>query len=556
MSAVRPLIVAVCLLIAGRLEAAPPALTGLSPTGLTRGTTATLKVRGNLKTRPISAWCDREDVTVQVSDDQDQLTVTVPEGAPAGRCWVRLFNAEGASELCPLQIGLLTELEETEPNNKLAEATRVPELPCTVNGVLHKSGEVDAFAVTLEAGQQLVAAVEAREALGSPMDAVLQLVSADGFVMAQNDDHHGFDPLLTWTARKAGVVYARLFAFPAEPDSSIRFSGNEGYAYRLTLTTGPFLTQAVKIAAAEEGTTITQGVGWNLSGLAIDPSATPGLPIARPDRLIGATRSTLDAAPDTAGASAKIAPGESVVGRIVRGWEQHAYHFSAQAGETLRFTVEAGSFGSPLDPVLTIARPDGGVVQESDDGGRGDFDVDFDWKVPEEGEYVATVTDRYAHSGEHYVYRLALNAPRPAVTLTVENDRFQVDRSKPLEISVKVSRRPEAIAPLTITLENGPEGLIVTPAVVEAPAEGESPRSEGGRRRGDRGQSRGAESTVKITLDAGMAAAFNGPVRIVARSAEAEQPDATVIATATSGTKLNGVRIETLWLTIAPPPAN
>lgn len=548
MIAVRPLLAAVCLLIAGRLEAAPPALTGLSPPGLMRGTTATLKVRGNLKTRPVSAWCDRDDVTIQVSDDQDQVTVTVPEGAPPGRCWVRLFNAEGASELCPLQIGLLPEIEETEPNNKLNEATSVSELPCTVNGVLHKSGEVDTFAVTLAAGQQLVASVEAREALGSPMDSVLQLVSGDGFILAQNDDHHDFDSLLNWTARQAGVVYVRLFAFPAEPNSSIRFAGDEGYAYRLTLTCGPYLTQVVNAAAAE-GPTTTHGVGWNLPGLIIDPATTAGLPIARPDRFIEATVSTLDAAPDTAATTATIEPGASVIGRIVRGWEEHAYRFSAKSGETLRWTVEARSFGSPLDPVLTISRPDGGVVQESDDGSRGNFDVDFDWKVPEDGEFVATITDRFAHSGEHYVYRLALNSPRPAVTMTVESDRLQLTRDKPLEIAVKVSRRPDQTSPLTITLEDGPEGLVIAPAAIEAPEKGEASGNEGGRRRGS---SRSPETTVQLKLEAGMTPAFNGPVRIIARSEGSEE----VAATATAGTKLNGVRTERLWLTVAPPAAD
>ena len=117
---------------------------------------------------------------------------------------------------------------------------------------------MDGFAVNLSRGQTLVASVEAARHLGSPMDAVLQVVSTDGFVLAQNDDDVGRDPRIVFEAPAAGTYIVRLFAFPATPDSSIRFAGGSAFVYRLTLTTGGFLDYAFPLAVGRDGPRIVE----------------------------------------------------------------------------------------------------------------------------------------------------------------------------------------------------------------------------------------------------------------------------------------------------------
>ena len=90
----------------------------------------------------------------------------------------------------------------------------------------------------MKKGQTLVASLEANRTLRSPMDAMLQIVSADGFVLDENNDFHGLDPQIAFTAKKDGTYIARVYAFPSSPDSSIRFFGSDACIYRLTLTTG------------------------------------------------------------------------------------------------------------------------------------------------------------------------------------------------------------------------------------------------------------------------------------------------------------------------------
>src|SRR5439155_26317331 len=85
----------------------------------------------------------------------------------------------------------------------------------------------------------------------------------ESFVATQNHDAVGLDPQIAFTATRRGPYLVRLFAFPATPDSGIRFAGGDDYIYRLTLTTGPFIDHALPLAAPREESQVALG-GWNL----------------------------------------------------------------------------------------------------------------------------------------------------------------------------------------------------------------------------------------------------------------------------------------------------
>src|SRR5262249_4814237 len=157
--------------------------------------------------------------------------------AEPGVRWLRASNDDGGSNLRPFFVGMIPEIAEKEPNDdfKKAQAIEVPAV--TVNGRLGEPGDVDCVAMQVKKGETLVASVEANQPARSPMDAILQVVSVDGFVLDENHDYHGLDPQLAFTAPKEGTFVVRVFAFPSNPDSSIRFFGSEACVYRLTLAT-------------------------------------------------------------------------------------------------------------------------------------------------------------------------------------------------------------------------------------------------------------------------------------------------------------------------------
>src|SRR5262249_22269864 len=153
------------------------------------------------------------------------LTVHIAADAVPGTYWIRLHDEHGASALRPFLVGLLPEVQEVEPNDDSKNPQVIATPNVIVNGRLAKDGDVDVYAVEWKKGQTLVASVEAQRTLRSPMDGVLQILTPDGIVQAQDDDYHGFDPQIAFTAPKDGRYLVRLFAFPSDPTAAIKFAG-------------------------------------------------------------------------------------------------------------------------------------------------------------------------------------------------------------------------------------------------------------------------------------------------------------------------------------------
>lgn len=512
-------------LLTASLPAAPPAVTGLFPAGLQRGTTARLELLGKPGTRPVSVWCDELEVTAVVDPQKDVVEVTATAAARPGLAWLRFYNAEGAAGLIPLVIGLVSEVTETEPNNTLAEATRVQSLPAVANGVLHKSGEVDLYTVVVRAGETLVASLDARQTLGSPLDGVLQIISERGFVLAHNDDHHGADPLVAWRAEADATVAVRVFAFPAEPNSTVNFAGGADYVYRLTLTTGPFITQAVSAGGDGDATSWRAVSGWNLPEEGVDPATAPGLHWHVPG---GVWRGAVVAsvAGKTPEEQPRLELGQPVVGRLLHPAAQEQYCFSARKDQTFRLQVAARSHWSLLDPVLSVLDKEGKALKESDDLSRENLDVDMEWKAPAEGEYRAVVADRYGHGGDGYGFQLLVGPDRPRVELSVAEDHWLLKPGASLDVAVTVDRKSAYDGELTVTAEGLPEGVQASAAV-----------SKG---KGD------SSKRVTLKLTAGKEAGYHGPIRLVGRA----EGDAESVIPVTTGTRVPGQRTSEFWLSV------
>jgi hypothetical protein len=501
-----------------RAVADPPSVSSLYPAGVQRGQSVDVTINGKPGTAPVQAWTESEALTLTMSEDAKTLTVVAAESAEPGLHWVRLYNAEGATDLQPFFVGLLPESNEAEPNDASDEVT-VTELPMVVNGILNKSGDVDTYSVPLESGQTLLASIEAHRSLSSPMDGILQVLSPGGFVLEQNDDDHGVDPQLAFTAAETGLHSVRVFGFPADPNSTVRFAGGGDYVYRLTLTTGPFIDHLAP--GGPDSPELLSVVGWNL------PS----------DQM------TLDEAVQMAGLHQvrRFAPGEPaavseahasralplrVIGHLSAPGEVDAYPFAATGGESLKIGVRARAVERPLDAVLRILNEAGEELQENDDAGRNVFDPALTWNAPADGTYRIEVRDRFGHGGPRYVYDLSVVPEQPDVELQVKADHFKIKPGASLDIEVTVNRRGGFNTELQIGAEGLPEG--VTCAAVTSPAEGDAAKS------------------VTLKLEAAEGVTSGGPMRIAGTG-----PDkGSVVATA--ALKLSGERTEWLWLTVGP----
>ena len=164
-------------------EDKPPTLTGMFPQGAQRGSSAAVTVSGEFASWPLDCWIcdDREretNLVCKTMKAKGKLTITVPADAQAGVYWLRLYNKAGASSPRPFLVSELPDTIEKEPNNSAKDASLLDKSGILVHGRLEKKGDVDSYAVELDADEILVADLLASRTLASPMDGTLQITSA------------------------------------------------------------------------------------------------------------------------------------------------------------------------------------------------------------------------------------------------------------------------------------------------------------------------------------------------------------------------------------------
>jgi hypothetical protein len=552
------------VLASGTCWGAPPKLTSLYPAGGQRGQEVAVAATGEFANWPVQGWVDRPGIEVSCGEKKGELSLAIGADAVPGIYWLRLFDAEGATTLRPFIVGTLPELAEAETND-LPEAPQAVSAPVVVNGRLAKSGDVDGYRVELQAGQTLVAALAAHSVLGSPMDAVLQVSElaerpgvnpqkprTEAYVVAQNHDALGLDPLATYTADRAGAYLVRVFAFPSEPNSTIGFAGGDAYVYRLTLTTGGFVHHALPLAIGPN-TTHAQFGGWNLPesarSIELASSPSPQHPLAPPNPPQWVFH------PEAAGAVALprmiepamiVPPATSAEnpmsvelpvvlgGELTSADDVDAFSFTGKKDQAVRMTALSTSLGLGADPLVQLLDAHGKVVAEADDSSRELRDPVLAAKLPADGTYRVIVRDLHFRGGPRMAYRLTIESPAADFDLKLAADSFAFDAAKPLEIPLSLVPRDGFAGPVEIHVVGLPTGVTAEPLAIEPKAAGES-SGEGGRgRRGGRGRGNNqsaasaTEAKLLIKVDPAVAPAGGVPIRIEGRS----QGDAKLVRTA------------------------
>lgn len=457
-------------------SAAPPSLTYLFPAGAQQGKTVEVLAGGSFERWPVQAWVGGKGLTIKATATKGKLSVTVDADALPGTYWMRLFDEQGASGLRPFIVGTLPEVMEQEPNDDPKKPHVLPSSSIVVNGRLSQPGDVDGFAVSLRKGQTLVASMEANSLLGSPMDAILQVVSADGFVLEQNNDYHDLDPQIVFEVPKDGTYLVRTFAFPAVPDGGIRYFGSELCIYRLTLTTGGFVDHPYPLAVSRANPGSVELIGWNIPDAAKKVSIRAGDDadtswLSHP-QLANTAAVRLEPHPTVIKSSDNgsqhpqfIELPVTVSGRIAKGGID-VYQFSAKKGQKLFFQVESRALGYPLDAVLRLTDASGKTLAQVDDPGSrrdGTRDPELAFTVPRDDKYFIEVRDLHAFGGLRYVYRLRAVFAEPDYALTLATDRFVITRGKPLDIPVTIDRRNGFNREVEISVEGLPEGVTALP---------------------------------------------------------------------------------------------
>jgi hypothetical protein len=510
--------------------AAGPEVRALFPAGGQRGTTVQVEVAGKNEPWPTQTWSSTPDLTI-TPGEKGKLAITIADDATPGLHWIRLYDAAGPSLPQPFVVGTLAEIVETEPNNKLNEALPAGTSTVVLNGRLGDNGDVDLISVPLAAGQVLVASLAGHETLGSPMDAVLHVVSPAGQQLAYNHDGRGLDPELVYTAPTSGNYVLRVFGFPSQPNQTIGFSGGEQHLYRLTLTTASFVDYPWPLAVTQGQESPVTLIGWNipeaLATVTVQPTGETAqiadAQLANVANVRVEPHATLiEAEPNGAEAPQSITLPATVTGRIADRADTDTFTFASKASQPLSFELESRMLGYPLDAVLTITDATGKSLTRIDDAGGRDASTLF--TPPADGAYRIRVSDLNRHGSQRHVYRLRGVLATPTFEVTADANNYTVAPDKPAEITLTVDRRHGFAEEIAFSVQGLPDS--VTAATVKSAAEGDSSKS------------------VKLILT-GNGTVFSGPIRIEARAAGSTQLSRPVTAAISNHT----ARLADLWLT-------
>ena len=491
---------------ASRPLAAAPVLDQIYPVAVPAGATTTVAAVGKIGTWPPQVWTDAPGIAFRAEKTAGQFSVEVSGETPIGPHLIRVFNETGASALRFLIVTAGPQGTEVEPNDEFTKPQVVEQLPVTINGRLNKGGDVDSFAVTLDAGQTLIAAVEAY-VLASPVDAVLRLVDTQGLELALNhDDGRTLDPKLVWTAKTAGTYVLQLFGFAHPATADVKFTGSDACVYRLHLSHGPQVGYTVPLGLQRAKPAKLRVFGWNLGELAgqeleVDAAASTAdssqVTWRRPEFENGLALPLGDGPeweetnfPRRVGEEPAPTPPFAVTGCIEKMGEEDRFGFAAAKGDKLVLEIQSAALGFPLDAWLAIQDATGKELVRNDDGSSAD--PLLEWTAPATGSYVAVVGSVLHRAGADHLYRLSVQPARPRLEAIIAESGFAIEPGKTVKIKITARRVQGFNAKVAFSVAELPAGLTANPVEL------------GGTEK---------EVTVELTAAAD-APPFNGPVQI------------------------------------------
>jgi hypothetical protein len=542
------------------LRAAVPVLDHVFPAALQIGSTQSVTLVGKFDPWPTRLDLDIPGVTWEATTNTGVITVRVSPKAPVGPQVIRAFSPEGVSAPRFLILSSHPQRAEVEPNDEMRTAQVLSDLPAEVNGRLEKNGDVDSYSVELQAGQTLVARLDAYT-LQSPLDPVLRLLDAQGVQVAWNHDEvRSLDPLLAWRAPKAGTYVLQVFGFAYPADSDLRFSGSAKSVYRLHVSTDPVARHGWPLGVSRSVETRVRWGDWGVPEMSSESTLVPSSAIASGtvghslqfpghrspvEMPVGAGKEWVEVEPnDTAATAQALEIPSAVSGDLDRAGDEDRYRVSAKKGEALRLEVQAAGLGFPLDAWMKVEDATGKELVRNDDSGGAD--PVLDWTPPESAEYRVVVGNLLQRGGRDQRYRLSVQRPQPVWSASVPEAFLSLEPGKTNEWKVAITRRFGADTRLTVSVSGLPPGVRVDP--VEVPE-------------------KALEATLRW-ITATNAGSFSGPFQVevmapksVQGLAGVQQAQFSLVSAGENNGVPQGFRrlvvesVSRLWMTVLPMPS-
>ncbi len=420
------------------------------------------------------------------------IEVAVDSDALPGIRELRLLTARGLTNPVRFEVGQLPEVREPQPADPRAADTEPFELPVVLNGQI-TPGDADRFCFRAEQGQKLVIQAHARSLMPFLADAVpgwfqptLAVLDARGREIAYSDDYRfDPDPVLFFEVPKTGV-------YKIEIQDSI-FRGRDDFVYRICLGRQPFIRSLFPLGGRSGEETVALADGWNLKDAGVPLDARPGpgriryaavyrdgwvsnrVPYAVDD-----LPEIFETEPNDAHAEArKIALPAVVNGLISKPGDKDLVLFEGRAGDRVVAEVAARRLNSPLDSLLRLTGPSGGMLAWNDDFVRKQGHVHREMGVlthhsdsyliatlPEDGVYCVELSDAQGQGGGDFGYRLRLGPPCCDFELVVTPSTLNLQPGRASVVRVHALRKDGFQGEIAVRFKDPPEGFDLQGAVI------------------------------------------------------------------------------------------
>jgi WD40 repeat protein len=282
-----------------------------------------------------------------------EAEVVFPVTTPAGAYQLVVENRAGKSAPVSFTVDLFLLVQEQEPNDSPGTGQRL-KLPASVAGTISRAGDVDYFRFDVEKGQQIGVQV-LTSAVGSKLDAVLQLTDAQGKILAESSD--GF---LGYTFSQAETHALGV------RDRELR--GGPNMHYRLHLGNVPVITSVFPLGLQKGSEADIHLDGVHLGGvnkihlkatgdvgsrIPIDLSTPLGAALGGKNIVVGEYPEVRRAGSVSDRSEPIPVPG-TANGVLKNSGQTDIWSFQAKKGQKLILEVSARRLGSPLDSVIEI----------------------------------------------------------------------------------------------------------------------------------------------------------------------------------------------------------
>lgn len=388
-------------------------------------------------------------VTAQIAVDPDTLP---------GLYEIRVATPRGVSSPYWFEVGNLPEvLAANVPRDQAQPVT----LPCVVHGCFMSNGERHYLKFTAKKGERSIFNLKAfrynetNQFFFSPN---LRLYDSSGRQIAENHGYYDIDPLLDWECPADGSYILEVRDLLGRP--------NPASVYRLTMGKVPY-DSVLSPPAGQVGTTVSTSVaGKGADGLATQYN----LAVSADAGIINAPSpfgpQSFYASPypvvrdDASGVGMKPATLPSTfTGTISKPGETDS--FSVQGSGTYEFEGYASRLNSPVALSVALVKSDGAGIASFGNDGR------MTAKLEAGQTYQLRVANGSGQGGPTQVYAIEARPARPGLDCVIRPENITIRPGVSTAAMVILTRREGIEGDVTISGEDLPAGVTVTPAVIQ-----------------------------------------------------------------------------------------